>query len=221
MKKTAVMLLVIGLLLSGCSQVQGTTETQGNVTEVFEKKLAVTYPAGTAAQADCILCGDGRLWHYHQKFDSIGVLDLATGDITDLRIFEYEDDGTLRNNSGYSSSIINTDDAGRTVHTMTMGDRGICNLKLSWPKDTAIQYDEIAPQYCADCMEKITAMDAGWDEDVENYCPFAMIDFTTGELYSLNGILTSCFIRDYYMNFDFDTEKIDGVVVYAPPRTFE
>lgn len=221
MKQTAVMILLVGLFLSGCSQVQGTIETQDSMTEVFKEELAVTYPAGTAAQAECILCGDGSLWHYYNKFDAIGVLDLATGDITDLRIFEYEDDGTPRNNSGHSSSIINTDKSGRTVHAMTMGDRGICNLNLSWSEDTAIQFHEIAPLYCADCMGKITAMDAGWEDEIKSYCPFAMIDFTTGELYSLNGILTSCFIQNYYMDFDFDTEKIDGVVVYAPPRAFE
>ena len=45
-----------------------------------------------------------------------------------------------------------------------------------------------------------------------------MIDFVTGEIYSLNGICTVCFIRDYYMNFEFGDREIDGVIVYAPER---
>lgn len=105
---------------------------------------------------------------------------------------------------------------------MTMGGRGICDLTLSWDQDAYLDIEAAADCYCAACMEKINGMDYDFvqEEIGDKRCPFAMIDFTTGELYSLNGKVTACFIRDYYMNFDFGDKRIDGVVVYAPERVF-
>ena len=69
-------------------------------------------------------------------------------------------------------------------------------------------------------MNKIAALDADWTDEFPDgkRCPYVMIDFVTGEIYSLNGICTVCFIRDYYMNFEFGDREIDGVIVYAPER---
>lgn len=80
--------------------------------------------------------------------------------------------------------------------------------------------EEIAPKYCPDCMDKITALDVSWADEFPDgkRCPFAMNDFTTGEIHSLNGICTACFICNYYMNFEFDDRRIEGIVVYAPER---
>lgn len=183
----------------------------------------ILLPVGTAKQKDCQLCRDNGLWNYYKKFDSIGVINLCDGQISDLSIFEYEDDGTLMDNSGFSTMRHNNDDDGHRVFIRTMGSRGVCNLSLSWDEGKDLDLDAIADEYCRDCMKKITAMDAEWSDELaeKGRCPFAMIDFTDGQLYSLNGILTNSFIRDYYMSFQFEEQEIDGVVVYAPERTFE
>lgn len=183
----------------------------------------ILLPVGTAKQEDCQLCRDSGLWNYYKKFDSIGVINLSNGQISDLSIFEYEDDGTLRDNSGYSTMRNNNDDDGHRVFLRIMGGRGVCNLSLSWDEGKALDLDAIADKYCTDCMKKITVLDEDWSVELaeKGRSPFAMIDFTDGQLYSLNGIMTSSFIRDYYMNFRFEEQKIEGVVVYAPERTFE
>lgn len=224
MKQCTALILVLLLCLSGCSPQNDPLAIEKSMTaeEIIteEESQPVYLPVGTAAKEDCALCGQHSIWGYYSRLDSIGVLNLANGNISDLRIFEYEDDGTLRDNSGYSSSMMIGDGDGRFGHMMVMGGRGICNLTLSWDEDKEITLDGIAPQYCPDCMEKIAELDADWPEDFPDgkRCPFVMIDFTTGELYSLNGIVTACFIRDYYMNFEFGDRNIDGVVVYAPER---
>lgn len=185
-----------------------------------EKKQQLNLPVGTAAKEDCVLCGQHSMWGYYSKLDSIGVLNLASGNISDLRIFEYEDDGTLRDNSGYSSKITVGDGDGRFGHMMVMGSRGICDLSLSWEEGKEITLEGIASLYCPDCMGKIAELDKYWADKYldEKRCPFALIDFVTGEIYSLNGISTACFIRDYYMKFEFGDRKVDGIVVYAPEQ---
>ena len=77
---------------------------------------SVNIPKGTATKEDCALCGDCSIWGYYSKLDSIGVLNLASGDINNLRIFEYEDDGTRRDNSGHSSMMIANDGDERYSH---------------------------------------------------------------------------------------------------------
>lgn len=210
------------LCLSGCSLKETPQPAAESAIEetVREETQETSGPAGTAAKEDCALCGSKGIWGYYSRLDSIGVLNLASGNISDLRIFEYEDDGTLRDNSGHSSMMTVGDGDGRYGHMMVMGGRGICNLSLSWEEGKEITLEEIAPLYCPDCMNKIASLDAGWADEFPDgkRSPFAMIDFVTGEIYSLNGICTACFIRDYYMDFDFGDREIDGVVVYAPER---
>lgn len=210
------------LCLSGCSPRETPQPAAESTIEetVREETQEASGPAGTAAKEDCALCGSNSIWGYYSRLDSIGVLNIASGNISDLRIFEYEDDGTLRDNSGHSSMMTVGDGDGRYGHMMVMGGRGICNLSLTWEEGKEITLEEIAPLYCPDCMEKIAGLDAGWEDRFPDgkRSPFAMIDFVTGEIYSLNGICTACFIRDYYMDFDFGNREIDGVVVYAPER---
>lgn len=223
MKKSLLLILVFLLSLSGCSPQNDPRAIEESMTaEIIteEESQPVYLPAGTAAKEDCALCGEHSIWGYYSRLDSIGVLNLANGRISDLRIFEYEDDGTLRDNSGYSSMLTVGDGDGRFGHMMVTGGRGICDLSLSWKEGGEITLEEIAPLYCPDCMAKIAELDKSWAEEFPDgkRCPFAMIDFVTGEVYSLNGICTACFIRDYYMKFEFGDREIDGIVIYAPER---
>lgn len=218
MKKRGVGIIAALIFLSGCSMQNPSPAVEESM--AVEETRQVYLPVGTAAMEDCALCGPKSIWGYYSKLDSIGVLNLASGNISDLRIFEYEDDGTLKDNSGHSSRMMVSDGDGRYSHMSVMGSRGICDLNLSWDEGKEIILEEIAPLYCPDCMNKIAALDAEWTEEFTDgkRCPFAMIDFVTGDIYSLNGICTARFIRDYYMNFQFGDRKIDGIIVYAPER---
>ncbi len=224
MKQGLVLITVLLLGLCGCSLQDAPRSAEESMaveeSMTIEETRQICLPSGTAAREDCALCGSRSIWSYYSKLDSIGVLNLASGDISDLRIFEYEDDGTLKDNSGYSSTMMVGDGDGRFGHMMVMGGRGICDLSLSWEEGKEITLEEIAPLYCPDCMSKIAELDKSWADEFPDgkRCPYAMIDFVTGEIYSLNGICTTCFIRDYYMNFEFGDREIEGVIVYAPER---
>lgn len=117
MKQGYAVLLAMILCLTGCA-----TGTEPEVTAaeplpaIVDETEPVNIPKGTATKEDCALCGDCSIWGYYSKLDSIGVLNLASGDINDLWIFEYEDDGTRRDNSGHSSMMIANDGDERYSH---------------------------------------------------------------------------------------------------------
>lgn len=211
---TVVMILAVGLL--GCARRDTEISREHVASEGSVQKKEIILPEGTGTQEECLLCGSKSLWYYYHKKDSIGVINLANGQISDLEILVYDDQGVPKKPVGRSSRF--NSDGKRYMHISPMSERGICNLTLSWDSEAYLNLEEIAPFYCRQCMEKITSLDKSWaDKLTDRRCPFAMIDFVTGELYSLNGIVTPCFIRDYYLHFDFSDRAIEGVVVYAPP----
>ena len=176
---------VMGLLCFFC-YLSATSSTQMPSAETAEEdsEKMTLFPAGTADKETCRLCGTRSPWDYYHRKDSIGVLNLANGQISDLEIFAYEEDGSIKDNSRNNSTRFNTDEGGRCCLLNTTGNRGICTLDLSWEEDARITLEELALLYCESCMEKITGMDRwGSEERLGEYrCPFAMIDFTTGEL---------------------------------------
>jgi len=189
----------------------------GSTNIFFEQRPAVD-SVGTASSENCLLCGKNSLWGYYQDIDSIGIINLATGTITDIKILKYEEDSIWDETFGTGTRFCG-DGHGRYCYLSTMESRGICNINLSWENNAYLKYDEIASLYCETCMRKLNELDLEWTEGFdEKRCPFAIVDFTTGELYSLNGWVTACFVRDYYMHFDFGEEKIDGFIVYTPKR---
>lgn len=40
-------------------------------------------------------------------------------------------------------------------------------------------------------------------------CPFAMVDYKMGEMYSLNGIKTGYLVQDYYLDLEADGSEED------------
>lgn len=165
---------------------------------------------------NCQLCGKNSLWEYYRKFDSVGILNLSCGQIMDVAILSYDDDGTLLDNSGYTNVCHYNDKEGRRCCLVTTGGQGICYLDLSWGEDTSVTLEELAGLYCERCMEKIRMLDEEWASGRENNrsCPFALADFATGKLYSLNGAVTVCFIRDYYVDLQCNERAIKGRIVY-------
>lgn len=170
----------------------------------------------TASGKHCRLCGKNSLWDYYHHFDSVGILNLSCGQIMDVSIRNYDDDGTLLDDSGHTTVYYYTDGEGRCCRLTTTGSQSICRIKLSWNEDTSVTLEDLAGLYCKPCMEKIKMLNEEWasGQTDDKSCPFAVTDFVTGELYSLNGVGMACFIRDYYVDLECDGQEIKGTIVY-------
>ncbi|MCI8529483.1 MAG: hypothetical protein HFH82_10085 [Lachnospiraceae bacterium] len=164
-------------------------------------------------KGDCLFCG-GSAWGYYKDVDSIGILNLISGQICDIGISTYGE-------KSYSKEYFvktTMDGEGRYCRFMIFGSRGICKMNLSWDKDKAVVSDDFASLYCRACMEKLSELYVEWNGACfeEEVCPFVLIDFTTGKFYALNRKKSSFFIRDYYIILQAGEQEVDGEIFYAP-----
>lgn len=167
-----------------------------------------------ANEKHCQLCKKNSLWEYYQQFDSVGIINLSCGQIMDVAILNYEDDGTLLDNSGYTTTIHYSDGEGRQCRLVTTGSLGVCHINLSWDETSSVTLEELSGRYCQGCMEKIRMLDEAWanGQTEDKGCPFALADFATGKLYSVDGTVTACSVRDYIVNLKCREHKIEGMI---------
>ena len=87
--------------------------------------------------------------------------------------------------------------------------------------------ESLKEQLCQSCLDKVCEFYADHvNSDDEAYLAttrYALIDFATGELYTLSNPYRGYSIRDYIVRYDFeeqgdDERYIDLMVVYAPER---
>jgi len=77
--------------------------------------------------------------------------------------------------------------------------------------------------YCDICMDRIMEL----MEEQEKYmpdvqmCPFAIVDYQTGKMYSLNGIMAASLIRDYFLDLKVEGKKLEALIVYVPERVYK
>lgn len=224
MKRRTVLLIAMILCLSGCSlQLNNPLEEEESIEEIegikkVEEIQQVSYLSGNAAKEDCLLNGTHSMLN-DNDLNPIGILNLANGKIYVLQMFEDGDNGKLKDNSGYLN-IMSISDDGRSGIISFIGNRGICDLNLSWDEEREITMKKISPLYCSDCMKKIVESDTNQNDEFpdEKRCPFAIFDFVTKKIYSLNGSYKARIIQDYYVYFEYSDRKIKGIIVYTPER---
>ncbi len=177
-----------------------------------------TFGLKVVSEKHCQLCRKNSLWEYYQQFDSVGIINLSCGQIIDAAILNYDDDGTLLDNSGYTTTTHYNDGEGRQCRLVTTGSLGVCHINLSWDETSSVTLKELSRRYCEGCMEKIRKLDEEWasGQPDDAGCPFALADFATGKLYSVDGTVTACSIRDYYVNLKCRNSEIKGMIVYKP-----
>lgn len=91
-----------------------------------------------------------------------------------------------------------------------------------------MNYEPLREQLCQSCLDKVCDFYTDhMNSDDETYLAttrYALIDFATGELYTLSNPYRGYSIRDYIVRYDFEEQRdderyIDLMVVYAPERT--
>lgn len=81
---------------------------------------------------------------------------------------------------------------------------------------------------CQDCLDKVSGfyeeqVNMGQKEN-EGSTGYCLIDFTTGELYTLLDPMRGYSIRDYMVRYDIEKQRdgetvIDLLIFYAPERS--
>lgn len=226
MKKYILILMCLSLLFAGCSaqgQNENITENENIVVE--ESKEPEIEFTSKIKSDECMLCGDSEqpsLLPLYKGQINVGVIDLNTFDVCNLKMNRYDDYGNLiEEKAGNSSTMINSyGENGMSVYYHTNTDRGYTSGSVSFPRDNELDVKKIEELLCDDCFDKIY-------EEVWSNSPYSIgvIDFSNMEVRLLEENITGFTFGDYYLDLDYrkldDEDKrieINLLAFYCPQR---
>lgn len=196
-----------------------------------EQEAYQTTVLSDVEKVDCYICGDKdeSLMSYYKKCDSIGIVHWNPFGIIDSDVRVYDDDGSeLLGQSGSRMRVCSFGDGYGSIHVSGTPNRGFTHAKVYYKEKDELDFSIIRKLVCQKCLDKAVKFysdqkDNGKDGRIATtgYC---LVDFLTGELYTLSDPYRGYFIRDYYVSYDI-VEELDGnnsyiklFLVYAPER---
>lgn len=225
--------LLLGITLCGCQTQPVDTKKTSQQSEQEEKEPDDEFELSlqsSIGKEKCYICGTpaGGLLEYYRKLDSIGIIHWADMSVTDTRIREYDDDGNEKKNPGHmSTSGTSFGEGYGSIWNNSQPDRCIAEPHIRLGEKDTIDCKTLKDQLCQDCLDKVCEfyedqINSDNDEYLES-TGYSLIDFTTGELYTLSDPHRGYSIRDYMIRYDYreqgDGEKyIDLLIFYAPIR---
>lgn len=163
----------------------------------------------------CYLCGNGGLMGYYGRFDSIGLLNLNTGQICDVQIFAYEEDGkTPRQMRGSENSYVSSGEHASAVSISSGGTRRIGHVTVLPREGSNMELKQTKKHLCSSCINRV--FDIYKDRLGEDILDTVFVDFTDREIYPIDQSYVAYFIRDYYLHFDFSSDRVEVLIFYAP-----
>lgn len=174
-------------------------------------------------QNDCALCGNRRdsMMGYYRRFDSIGVICMNTWGISDSQVRCYdENSGKEMFEQPRSSTIFNSYGEGECSFMIRgMYERGISEIDVHCGEKSVVDWERLSERLCSECLEKFKNM-VGSEADLAEgrYKDVCLVDFKTGEVYSLEDWHTWYMIRDYYVMIDHGDDSDHITIFYAPVR---
>lgn len=170
---------------------------------------------------ECCLCGKNRksLMGYYRKFDTVGLISLNDWYVLDFQVKVYDEKGNeVEDSNSNSVRQGNTGEISYTVHGMPS--RGMAEMDVALPEDHKVDIDNLQKNLCQECLDKVEdSLDYWkWKDEEKEAIPLCLVDFATLEIYSLQDHYRSYFIRDYFVEMDFEESDIKVEVFYLPVR---
>ncbi len=182
-------------------------------------RIEVTYDnwhSGLVDSASCSLCGNAakeqmQRWH---EADTIGLILLNSWTIIEFPMAEkeekdQEDEGIHYNHAKEISCLSSADPS-----------RGMARANITWSDEIFLDAASLQQRLCQPCLDQVgTALSFWkWEQEEKEALPFCLIDFGTKELYPIQDTLLAYFIRDYWVELDFDKNSVNIKSYYLPKR---
>lgn len=169
----------------------------------------------------CYLCGNSResLMGYYRKFDTVGLISLNDWYVVDFPLKVYDENGN-EIEAGDSGSVRygNTGEISYAVRGMPS--RGMAEMEVTLPEKYKVDIEKLQENLCQGCLNKVVgALEYWkWENEEKEAIPLCLVDFETLDIYSLQDMYCSYFIREYFIEMDFEKKKIGIRVFYLPER---
>lgn len=192
-------------------------QIEANLSELFCKE------DDTNVVNDCALCGNRRdsLMGYYRRFDSIGIICINSWGINDSQVRCYDEDtGKEKFDQPQSSTIFHSyGEGGCSFMIQGMYERGIAEIDVNYGEKSVIDWIKLSERLCPGCMKKFKNMEGNEADLAEGqFRDVCLVDFKTGEVYSLADWHTWYMIRDYYVMIDHEDNSCHITIFYAPIR---
>ena len=169
----------------------------------------------------CYLCGssDYSMMDYYRKFDTVGLISLNDWYVLDFQLKAYDENGNEISNKTSSNVLFgNTGEITYSSH----GDvsRGMAEIDITLPENYKLNKRNLTDHLCQSCLDKVAASLEYWkyENEKKEPIPLCLVDFKTLDIYSLQDYYRSIFIRDYYVEMNFEDNSVETKAFYLPER---
>ncbi len=192
--------------------------------EEYRERIAVEYDdlnSELQNVEECFLCGKNRksLMGYYRKFDTVGLISLNDWYVLDFQVKTYDDKGIeVEDSNSNSVRYGNTGEVSYSVHGMPS--RGMAEIDVTLPEVYKVDIDNLQKNLCQECLDRVAdSLEYWkWKDEEKDAVPLCLVDFATLEIYSLQDHYRSYFIRDYFVEMDFEESDIKVEVFYLPEK---
>lgn len=172
-------------------------------------------------EEECYLCGNSErsLMGYYRKFDTIGVIGLNEWYVLDLRLKKYDGKGNVETDQG-GTSMSGGNNLGMDYDVDATPSRGMATATFS---STNEMFDEktVQENLCQICLDKVTdTLEGYFEKGKEEYLPFCLVDFETLDIYPMQKMNRAYFVRDYWVELEYEDSEIEVNAYYLPEREF-
>ena len=171
--------------------------------------------------SECYLCGNAEesLISYFRNFDTIGLISLNDWYVIDFPLKNYDENGN-EVESATSTSFLSGNTGEISYSSDGTPSRGMASIDVTLPVNYKVDTNTLEKHLCQNCLNKVAASLEYRKANGENKeaIPLCIVDFKTLEIYSLQDYWRAYFIRDYYVETDFDDNIVRTEVFYLPER---
>ena len=169
--------------------------------------------------AQCLLCRENALEEAEPVpgSDTIGLILLNSWTVLNLPLRRGETAGREGGHTG-GSGIHYGYTGGITWLSSGDPDRGMAKISLTLPERCQPDEDFIRRNLCQTCLDQVTASLRFWkgaQEDKEAV-PLCLLDRQTAKIYSAQDWHLGYFIRDYWIELDFEETEVSIKAYYLP-----
>ena len=154
---------------------------------------------------------------YYRNFDTIGLISLNDWYVIDFPLKNYDENEM---ESAASTSFLSGNTGEISYSSDGNPSRGMASIDVTLPENYEIDTNMLENHLCQNCLNKVAASLEYRKTDGENKeaIPLCIVDFKTLEIYSLQDYWRAYFVRDYYVEMDFDDNIVRTEVFYLPER---
>lgn len=168
----------------------------------------------------CFLCGNSNRSRigYYRNWDTIGLISLNDWTIVDFQLNDHENREETESTSDPGFLYRSTGEI--TCFSSGNPSRGMARVRITLKEGYQPDSTFIRQNLCQYCLDKVASSLHFWKWEAEEKqaIPLCLVDFQTLEIYSLQDWYQAYFIRDYWVELDFEETTVSVKAYYLPER---